>query len=100
MNDNQFFNQLLYLKPYQEKLGCPCGDIFPVGGDGSVDFNDFGWYALCHGKSAPGEDCTEEMFLCSDLNGDGQVSMFDFGWFAVWYGGPVSTQRTPNCEPP
>jgi hypothetical protein len=74
-----------------------CGDVDATGGP--VDLNDFATLALCYGIAAPAGDCSQQGFVCSDLDGDGVVGLNDFATFAVWYG-LQSTQAVPNCAQP
>ncbi|UCG34242.1 MAG: hypothetical protein JSU68_06315 [Phycisphaerales bacterium] len=99
VNDNQFFGQLLYLKPYQEAVepGCVCGDIDQSGA--AVDLGDFATFAVCYGFTAPGGDCSASAFECSDMDGDTTVDLGDFATFATFYG-LTTTYTVPDCVLP
>jgi len=99
VDDSQFFNQLLYLKPYQEAAPpptCICGDIDESGGP--VDLVDFATFALCFGQSGPIPGCDADAFECGDLDGSGgPIDLVDFATFANLFG-LVSTKTVPDCQ--
>jgi hypothetical protein len=96
VNDNEFFNEIFYLKGYEAlpPTGCTCGDI--NGSGGQVDLNDFATFSVCFSLTGPAGDCTQQGFDCSDLDGSGTVDLNDFSTFAVLFN-QVSTATVPNC---
>ena len=94
VNDNQFFNQLLYLKPFEEEPAepqCVCGDFNPPAPDGAVNLLDFAQFSLCFGGSPATPGCE-----CTDMNQDGAINLFDFATFGLIFGGP-SSGSPPGC---
>jgi len=102
VNDNQFFNQLLYLKGYEEAAppGCCGNPNDTLSSEGMVDMNDFAIFANCFGGTGPGPSCSAGDFECCNMDDTGSstglVDMNDFGTFAVLFG-QAATSTPPNC---